>query len=431
MNHRTTIGLARPSALAAGRLLAVVITGLFLAIALIPAARAHAASDAFLRWQPDGAFVDQRLDVSLLDLDRELGLDADGDGTLTWGEVRHAWPAIESMAAEGVQLYRGAQACRVVARDAPQLEHHADAAHAVLRSRLDCGAGAAWPDGLGLRYALFLGRDAMHRGLARVPGAAVPLQVLAPDAAIRPLGGSGSIEGPAREMAPRPTDIATAVVPDANAATVPARQATDDRTAGFTGFVVHGMHHIAIGADHLLFLMSLMLVSVWRRDGAGWVPRRDAGSACGEILRLVTAFTVSHSLTLALAATGVLAPPSRWIESVIAASVLVAALDNLRPTLPGPRWAMAAVFGLVHGFGFAGPLQSLGLPRDELALALLGFNLGVELGQLLCVGLLLPFALAWRAAPAYRRAVVPALSAGIAVMALAWLAQRSLDLQWG
>jgi hypothetical protein len=133
-------------------------------------------------------------------------------------------------------------------------------------------------------------------------------------------------------------------------------------------------------------------------------------------------------LTLGLAASGVLAPPSRWIETLIAISVLAAALDNLRPFVPGPRWAMVSVFGLVHGFGFAGPLQDLGLMRGALAVPLLGFNLGVELGQLVVVALLLPVALLMRQRPALRAWIVRGGSAAVALLALLWTIERGFGM---
>jgi hypothetical protein len=200
----------------------------------------------------------------------------------------------------------------------------------------------------------------------------------------------------------------------------------------FLGFVAEGVHHIAIGLDHVLFLVVLLMVAVWRRApgaGGGWVPRAQAASAWRETLHLVTAFTLAHSLTLALATLGVLAPPSRWVESLIAVSVLVTALDNIRPFLPGPRWGAVAVFGLVHGFGFAGPLQDLGLVQGRLALPLLGFNLGVELGQLALVALLLPLALALRQARLYRRMVVHGGSAMVALLALGWTLERAFVIE--
>jgi hypothetical protein len=139
-------------------------------------------------------------------------------------------------------------------------------------------------------------------------------------------------------------------------------------------------------------------------------------------------YPVAHSLTLGLAAAGVLAPPSRWVESLIALSVLAAALDNLRPFMPGPRWMTVAAFGLVHGFGFAGPLQDLGLRGADLAGPLLGFNLGVEAGQLVVVAVLLPLMLRLRGMPAYRRWIVRPGSALVALLALAWTVERSLAL---
>ncbi|PTT86866.1 hypothetical protein DBR42_12860 [Pelomonas sp. HMWF004] len=134
-------------------------------------------------------------------------------------------------------------------------------------------------------------------------------------------------------------------------------------------------------------------------------------------------------MTLGLAASGTLNPPSRWVESLIALTVLLTALDNLRPFMPGPRWVMVGLFGLVHGIGFAGPLQDLGLRGRELIGPLLGFNAGVELGQLAVVALLLPLALALRRQRVYRRWIVPLGSGAIAVLALLWCVQRSCELQ--
>jgi hypothetical protein len=110
------------------------------------------------------------------------------------------------------------------------------------------------------------------------------------------------------------------------------------------------------------------------------------------VAKVVTAFTLAHSITLSLAALGVVSLPSRWIESAIALSVVLAALNNLMPVVASGRWLAAFAFGLLHGFGFAGALQDLGLPTSGLALSLAGFNIGVELGQLAIVAAFLPFA---------------------------------------
>lgn len=353
-------------------------------------AQAHKSSDAYLRWQVDGTRIEQRVDIALRDLDRELVLDADGDGALRWGEVRPRWAEIERLAEAAITLRADGRDCPVTGRGTPQLDEHTDGHYAVLSLQRDCAAaiGAITVD-----YRLFADSDADHRGIARLDGVGATQQaVLVPGAPAQPWSIGGD----------------------------------EPRSRSFAGFVAEGMHHIAIGLDHILFLATLLIVAVWRRDGRGWVPRESARSAWAETLKLVTAFTVAHSITLGLAATGVLAPPSRWVESLIAASVLIAALDNLRPFLRAPRWMMVSLFGLVHGFGFAGPLQDLGLVQGQLALPLLGFNLGVELGQLVIVALLLPAAIALRHAPLYRRALVPGASAAVALLALVWTLERSL-----
>jgi len=383
------------SSLVLARRVALLLTFLWIA-----SAQAHKPSDAYLTLRVESDRVEQRLDIALRDLDRDLALDADDDGELRWGEVRGRWPDIERLANAGVRVSDGKQDCIVVASSTPQIDEHTDGHYAVLQRTIHCAAGVA---ALTVDYSLFLGSDATHRGIARFIGAAEPGAAQADEqsAVLEPGAGPYSFA----------FDSASRHVP-----------------ISFLGFVAEGMHHIAIGLDHVLFLVTLLMAAVWRRTEGRWVARDSLASVLGETLRVVTAFTIAHSITLALAATGVLSPPSRWIESLIAASVLVAALDNLWPIVRGPRWLMVGFFGLVHGFGFAGPLQDLGLQRGSLAVPLVGFNLGVELGQLAIVALLLPAAYALRGGRFYRRAVVPIGSLAIACTAAVWLAERSLDI---
>jgi hypothetical protein len=123
-----------------------------------------------------------------------------------------------------------------------------------------------------------------------------------------------------------------------------------------------------------------------------------------------------------------MALPSRWVESAIAASVVLAALNNLYPLFQGKRWMVAFAFGLIHGFGFASVLADLGLPQSALLLALLGFNLGVEAGQLAIVSAFLPLAYAMRRTTFYRRAIFTAGSGLIVLIATVWLVERVFDL---
>ena len=146
-------------------------------------------------------------------------------------------------------------------------------------------------------------------------------------------------------------------------------------------------------------------------------------------MKVVTAFTAAHSITLSLAALGVVSLPSRLVESAIALSVVCAALNNIWPVVYENRWAIAFCFGLIHGFGFAAVLADLGLPQASLLIALVAFNLGVELGQLVIVGIFLPVAYTLCATGFYQRVIFIYASASIALIAFVWLIQRAFNMQ--
>jgi hypothetical protein len=147
-----------------------------------------------------------------------------------------------------------------------------------------------------------------------------------------------------------------------------------------------------------------------------------------EVLGIVTAFTIAHSITLSLAVLGFITLPSRLIETTIAASVVIAALNNLYPLIEKRLWIVAFVFGLVHGLGFASVLTDLALPRSALAVSLVSFNLGVEAGQLMIVSIFLPLAYLVRRSWLYPRLVLGAGSMSIAAVASVWLIERSLNV---
>ncbi|GGX76378.1 HupE/UreJ family protein [Massilia dura] len=353
-------------------------------------ASAHKPSDSYLSLRVDGTRIEGRWDIALRDLDLALGLDGDGDGRLTWNELRARHGAIEAYALSRLSIAAGGAPCTLAA-GSQLVDEHTDGAYTVLPLRGTC---TVKPAELTIAYRLFGDVDAQHRGLLRIGDNG--------DARTAILGGERPVQ------------------------TVPLAQASAFQQ--FLAYVRHGAWHIWIGYDHVLFLVSLLLPAVLVRRDGGWQHVPAFRGAATDVLKTVTAFTLAHSLTLALAALGVVAPPSRWVESAIAASVAVAALNNVWPVLPGPRWAAAFLFGLVHGFGFAGVLADLGLPRGALAASLSGFNLGVELGQLAIVAVVLPLAFALRATRAYRRVLLPAGSLAIALVAFAWLGERAFDL---
>ena len=198
--------------------------------------------------------------------------------------------------------------------------------------------------------------------------------------------------------------------------------------AGFVEFVREGIAHIWSGLDHVLFLLALLLPASLVRTGSSWSPRRGLGATAREVVKVVTAFTLAHSLTLSLAFFGLVTLPSRWVEVAIALSVFAAAWNNLRPFMPGRGWAMALVFGLVHGLGFAGALRNLAVPIHARALALAAFNVGVELGQLLIVALVLPVLYAASRQRWYPRIVLGVGSLVVAWLAVLWTIERAFGL---
>jgi hypothetical protein len=171
----------------------------------------------------------------------------------------------------------------------------------------------------------------------------------------------------------------------------------DNLLKGFIAMVKLGMWHIWIGLDHILFLVALILPSVIRRNNnpleksaPKWIPVGKFKPAFLYILGIVTAFTVAHSITLAIAAFGIVDLSSRYVESIIALSIALAALHNIKPIFQTKEWIIALAFGLFHGFGFASVLGEKGLAGEFISLSLIGFNVGVEIGQILIVAGIFP-----------------------------------------
>lgn len=356
-----------------------------------PVAQAHKASDSYLTLEVKGERIEGRWDIALRDLELAVGLDGDGDGQLTWDEVRARHAAIAAYALTHLKLTAAGADCPL--RVARQLvDDHTDGAYTVLVLEGACPAPVAT---LAVGYTLLADLDPQHRGLLALRhGGATTSAILGPDNA-RP------------EL----------------------RVADAGRWRQFGEYVIQGVWHIWIGIDHILFLLSLLLPAVLLYREREWVGRAGFREAGMDVVRVVTAFTLAHSLTLSLAALGVLALPSRLVESAIAASVIVAALNNLRPLYQRGRVLFAFGFGLLHGFGFASVLADLGLPRDALLVSLVGFNVGVELGQLAIVAVFLPLAYRLRNGVFYRRVVMVGGSVAIALVAGVWLLERALDLR--
>lgn len=365
---------------------------LALLLGLAGSLQAHVASTGFLRIEVQGSDVRGALELSIRDAEIAVGLDTNRDGKVSWGEVRSAQAALTQYVGAHLRLsgpVSGApdKPCALHLDDV-LINERVDGNYLWMPFTADCPAGL---HALRIDYRALDEEDPSHRGLLTlVSGSTTQTAVL---------GGPGGVQS---------FDLAAA-----------------SGWRGFTQYVHAGVTHIWGGIDHLLFLLSLLLPAVLSRRGGRWLPVPMVVPATWNILKVVTAFTLAHSITLSLAAFDVVRLPSRLTESIIAASIIVGALNNVFPVVTNARWRIAFAFGLLHGFGFAAVLSEMGLPRGSRLVSLLGFNLGVEVGQLAVVLAVMPIAYLMRSTRFYQRGVLPWGSTAIAGLALVWFVQRA------
>lgn len=384
------------------------------------AAQAHKGSDAYLTvaTQSDRR-AELRLSIALKDLDVVLPIDTNQDAQVTWGEVRAAAPAVSEHLAQALR-WRSAGEAGAPAVDtstdtavdeaagdcaAPWrfegLERRSDGVYWIARTTLACDTPA-----LGLVYQLMAEVDRSHRLLVSGEWRGQPLlATLAPGDPLAIGSAQGSAQADPVAQSPGATVL---------------------------NYLETGALHMLEGYDHIAFLLALVLplylpLTLPRRypllAGVHVRPVVSSGrpSDWGRMLATVTAFTVGHSVTLGLVAWGWLRVNSDWVEPAIVASIGVSALLNIYPV----RWlraeVLAAVFGLVHGMGFAGLLMDANAPLSLLPWALLGFNLGIEAAQLLVLLLWVLLCQPMLSAPWYQARVVRGLSWALVALSLALL----------
>ena len=353
---------------------------------------AHSSSNSYLTLRADHDRLLLRTDISLRDADMALDLDLNRDQRITWGEVSAQQQRVLSWLQENLHARLREQACPLQLQDLMASEH-ADGWYVSALWHVPCtGMNAHSPEGLVLHYQLMFAQDNLHRGLLKVNLAQPSSAIFSPD---KPEIHIGSASASGWEV--------------------------------LTRYVVEGVWHIWIGADHILFLLSLLLLAplvAGPQRVTQWAGVKRVQPAFMDVLKVITAFTAAHSITLSVSVLKILEPPASVIEPVIALSVVVAALNNLMGHASQKRWRLAFLFGLIHGFGFAFVLLDLGLPAQQLALALGGFNVGVELGQLAIVLSFMPLAMLLRHTAFYRWGVVVGGSLLIAGFGSVWLYSR-------
>ncbi len=298
-------------------------------------AQAHETTRSYVTLTRDGTAVTADLRVAFRDIEVVVWMDENLDGAVTWGEVEARLAAVSDYVTSVFRVGAGGDCA--LQPGAAAVSDSGGVAYLDLRFAGICPSAVAE---LQLRSRLFADVDPDHRMYLTLGG------------------------GPAQSTA-----ILSAASPEFQAT---AQAASLWRI--FTGYFIAGVTHLGGGYDHLVFLLMLMLPAV---TGA-----RDLRRAVLQVVTAITGFTLAHALTLTAASTALLRPPTDLITVLVAASIVITAADNIRPFLPGPRAAVAAFFGLIHGFGFATVLSGSAMTGGVFATALLGFNLGIEAAQI-------------------------------------------------
>ncbi|MGH8198258.1 MAG: HupE/UreJ family protein [Steroidobacteraceae bacterium] len=358
---------------------------LCLSILASGAAEAHANGASYLQIVADdgGNRIGASWDIAAADLQLPLELDVDGDGVLTGSELQSRRPAIILFATERLGIRRGGDTCRLSVGKLATLRRQSED---FLRLEIDGTCSRTGP--LEVSTNLFFGSSGYSAMLdVRTPSGRFP--------AVLFMSGSSW-----------------------NEPAVAALSGTLLR------FLREGFRHVLIGYDHIAFLLLLLLPSVLRRSKSGWSAATSGRDVVLDLLKVVTAFTIAHSVTLGLVTTGAVRVPVQPIEVAIAGSIVIAGVLNLFPAACRWRLRLAFGFGFIHGFGFANALHEIGADGTRLAPMLAGFNLGVEFGQLSIVALTLPVLWLLSRTSRYATRIMPALSMATALTGAVWFAGR-------
>ncbi|WP_347330305.1 HupE/UreJ family protein [Marinimicrobium locisalis] len=354
---------------------------------------AHQLSTAYLNASVDATGqVALEWQARFYDLHRALTLDRDGDGELRWGDVLDRADSVEQYVREHLILARGDHECQLAFSQRWEVERHFQEGYLVIPIRAQCPLAGDFT----LSYRALFEQQNNHKLIVTFRKAG--------DAVNAPGSAQTRVMDEGRQM------IAIADAGGSVFKTI-------------VEFVKEGVIHIWVGLDHILFLLALLLTCVLVRERGHWHREPNNRRVVANAFWVVTAFTLAHSVTLTATALGWVTPSSQWVEVVIALSVVLAALNNVFPVIRR-LFGITFLFGLIHGFGFAGVLGELGVPPDQAVPTVLAFNLGVEIGQLSIVLLLLPVLMAARHYRWYAKYLMPGLSLSVAAVAALWVFER-------
>jgi hypothetical protein len=358
---------------------------------------AHSAGDSYLYLQVYPERIDGRFEIALSDLNPALGF----SGTeleVTAGNLDDRVEFLKQYYLEHVGIFDGEQSLTIDFIGHGLLDAHGG--YVLLPFHL--GGYDEVPDVLTIEYSVLFDEEPSHRGFLLVE------------------------HNWATGTFANENQVSLVFSPSSR------RQDFDltstGRLRGFLALVHLGAEHMVLGLDHIFFLLALLLPVAMRRENRVWQPLEELRPALRNVITIVTAFAAAHAVALILAVVGLLRLPEALVETVIAGSTTLAAVHILVPLFRARLWWIVFGLSLFHGMGFAGGLMDLGAAEEFPALAVLGFNLGIEIGQVLIVAVAFPLLFAVRRLELYRKVAMPAAAVGLILVSGVWVVERSIGV---
>jgi len=334
------------------------------------------------------------------DIGQVAGLDTNGNGALTWGEIHQNQPLLERYITKVLSIRVDDSPCEINL-SMPNIRSVSGDSYLVSPIQVMCESDGT----LGIHYDGIFEHSPTHKLLVNVNLA----------------DQSGSRLQSSSKSSSDNTSVTSVLDTDSRSVTFDA--STTSLTALFISLVYEGVWHIFIGIDHILFLVATLLTVNLVREQKQWQKEPSTSRILKHTVILVSAFTLAHSITLTATALNFIALDSRLVELGIAISVLLTALNNIYPLIVR-LGIITFAFGLLHGMGFASVFADLNAQSNNLVLSVAAFNIGVEVGQLAIVAVLLPLLLWLRHFAFYAKTLMPLLSSVIAIIAINWTIQR-------
>lgn len=334
------------------------------------------------------------------DIGQVAGLDTNGNGALTWGEIHQNQPLLERYITKVLSIRVDDSPCEINL-SMPNIRSVSGDSYLVSPIQVMCESDGT----LGIHYDGIFEHSPTHKLLVNVNLA----------------DQSGSRLQSSSKSSSDNTSVTSVLDTDSRSVTFDA--STTSLTALFISLVYEGVWHIFIGIDHILFLVATLLTVNLVREHKQWQKEPSTSRILKHTVILVSAFTLAHSITLTATALNFIALDSRLVELGIAISVLLTALNNIYPLIVR-LGIITFAFGLLHGMGFASVFADLNAQSNNLVLSVAAFNIGVEVGQLAIVAVLLPLLLWLRHFAFYAKTLMPLLSSVIAIIAINWTIQR-------